>query len=48
MTRICVVKERPRYVMREIGQHPYISEGWEIGWDRERRGEKRERGEEEG
>ena len=46
-TRICVEKERPNYVLREIGQHPYITEGWEIGWDthiereerRERKGE---------
>lgn len=35
-TRICVEKERPSYVLREIGRHPYITEGWEIGWDTER------------
>ena len=35
-THICVEKERPSYVLREIGRHPYITEGWEIGWDRER------------
>ena len=41
-TRIYVEKERPSYVLREIGQHPYITEGWEIGWDKER--ERREKG----
>ena len=30
MTRICVEKERPSYVLREIGRHPYITEGREI------------------
>ena len=40
-TRICVEKERPSYVLWEIGRHPSITEGWEIGWDRER--ERRER-----
>ena len=40
-THICVEKERPSYVLREIGRHPYITEGREIGWDRER--EERER-----
>ena len=35
-TRICVEKERPNYVLREIGRHPYITEGREIGWDIER------------
>ena len=35
-TRICVEKERPSYVLREIGRHPYITEGREIRWDRER------------
>ena len=34
-TRICVEKERPIYVLREIGRHPYITEG-RIQWDRER------------
>ena len=34
-TRICV-EERPSYVLREIGRHPYITEGREIGWNRER------------
>ena len=29
-THICVEKERPIYVLREIGRHPYITEGWEI------------------
>ena len=29
-TRICVEKERPSYVLREIGRHPYITEGQEI------------------
>ena len=43
-THIFVEKERPSYVLREIGQHPYITEGREIGWDRER--EERERGRE--
>ena len=42
-TCICVEKERPSYVLREIGRHPYITEGREIGWDRER-----ERGRERG
>ena len=45
-TRICVEKERPSYVLREIGRHPYITEGREIGWDRAR--EERERGRERG
>ena len=45
-TRICVEKERPSYVLREIGRHPYITEGREIGCDRER--EERERGRERG
>ena len=40
-THICVEKERPSYVLREIDRRPYITEGWEIGWDRER--EERER-----
>ena len=44
-TRICVEKERPSYVLREIGRRLCITEGWEIGWDRER---ERERGEREG
>ena len=35
-THICVEKERPSYVLREIGRHPYITEGREVGWDRER------------
>ena len=35
-TRICVEKERPNYVLREIGRHPYITEGREIGCDKER------------
>ena len=51
MTHICDEKERPSYVLREMGRHPYISEGREIGWDREREGERereRERGEREG
>ena len=43
-TRICVEKERPSYVLREIGRHPYITEGREIGWDRERGERGRERG----
>ena len=31
--------------MREIGRHPYITEGWEIGWDKEReRGEREKEG----
>ena len=49
-TRICVEKERPSYVLREIGRHPYITEGREIGWDkeREREREERERGRERG
>ena len=34
--RRCVEKERPNYVLREIGRYPYITEGREIGWDRER------------
>ena len=46
MTRICVEKERPSYVLREIGRHSYITEGREIGWDRER--EERERWRERG
>jgi len=29
-TRICVEKERPNYVLREICRHPYITEGREI------------------
>ena len=29
-------KERPSYVLREIDRHPYVNEGREIGWDRER------------
>ena len=29
-TRICIEKERPSYVLREIGRHPYITEGREI------------------
>ena len=41
ITRICVEKERPSYVLREIGRHPYITEGREIGWDKKR--EERER-----
>ena len=45
-TRICVEKERPNYVLREIDRHPYITEGREIGWDRER--ERREGGRERG
>ena len=45
-TRICVEKERPSYVLREIGRHPYITEGREIGWDGEREG--REKGSERG
>ena len=40
-THVCVEKERPSYVMREIGRHPYISEGREIRWDKKR--EERER-----
>ena len=44
MTRICVEKERPSYVLREIGQHPYISEGREIGWDRDKEMREREGG----
>ena len=47
-TRICVEKERPSYVLREIVRHPYITEGREIGWDRERYRERRERGRERG
>ena len=43
-TRICVEKERPSYVLRKIGRHPYITEGREIGWDRERRERGTERG----
>ena len=43
-TRICVEKERPSYVLREIGRHPYMTEGREIGWDRER-GEREREGE---
>ena len=42
-TRICVEKERPSYVLRESGRHPYITEGQEIGWDREREKGERER-----
>ena len=42
MTSICVEKERPSYVLRESGRHPDITEGSEIGWDREK---ERERGE---
>ena len=46
MTRICVEKERPNYVLREIGRHPYITEGRERCWDREReRGEREREGE---
>ena len=30
MTRICVEMERPIYVLREIGRHPYITQGREI------------------
>ena len=41
---VCVEKERPSYVLREIGRHPYITEGREIGWDRER-GEREREGE---
>ena len=44
MTCICVDKERPSYVLREIDRHPYITEGWEIGWDREREERGREGG----
>ena len=41
-TRICVEKERPSYVLREIGRHPYITEGRKYdGTKRER--EERER-----
>ena len=29
-TRICVEKEIPSYALREIGRHPYITEGREI------------------
>ena len=29
-TRICVEKERPNYVLREISRHPYITKGREI------------------
>ena len=47
-TRICVEKERPSYVLREIGRHPYITEGREIGWDRERETEEIERGRQRG
>ena len=47
-TRICVEKERPSYVLREIGRHPYITEGREIGCDGEREREERERGRERG
>ena len=43
-TRICVEKERPSYVLREIGRHPYITKGREIGWDREREEREREEG----
>ena len=43
-TRICVDKERPSYVLREIGRHPYITKGREILGDRER--ERREKGRE--
>ena len=45
MTRICVEKERPIYVLREIGRHPYITErtGNRMGQrdreEREREGE---------
>ena len=46
-TRICVEKERPSYGLREIGRHPYITEGREIGWGRERDRD-RERGRERG
>ena len=45
MTRICVEKERPGYVLREIGRHPYISEGHEIVWDRERERDREREGE---
>ena len=41
-TRICVEKERPSHVLGEIGRHPYITEGREIGWDRERDERERE------
>ena len=47
-TRICVEKERPSYVLREIGRHPYITEGREIGWDRERERERERRERERG
>ena len=30
LTRMCVEKERPSYVLREISRHPYITEGREI------------------
>ena len=42
MTRICVEKERPGYV-REISRHPYVTEGREIGWDKERERKREER-----
>ena len=45
-TRICVEKERPSYVLREISRHPYITEGREILWDKERERERGERGRE--
>ena len=45
MTRICVGKERPSYVLREIGRHPYITEGRkDDGTEREERERGRERG----
>ena len=43
-TRRCGEKERSSYGLRKIGRHPYITEGREIGRDRER--ERGERGRE--
>ena len=45
MTCIYVEKERPNYVLREIGRHPYITKGREIGWDTEREREREREGE---
>ena len=37
-TRICVEKERPSYVLREIGRHPYkLKDGKYDGTEREER-----------
>ena len=35
-TTSCIKEIDLPHVLREIGRHPYITEGREIGWDRER------------